>query len=87
MTIQTTGRELKRFYTDPQLWNSEDGQPLYWLDDIGLALNDGDILEDADIPALADGDQVHILTGFVYAYEHLGEVATLASYFHRWRNS
>jgi hypothetical protein len=85
MTVKTTGLELKTFYTDLAVWNDHDGQPLYWVDDIGLAVNDDSILDDADIPTLADSDQVDILSGFVYAYEHLGEVATLEDYFQRWR--
>lgn len=86
MTIKTTGLELKTFYTDPALWADHDGLPLYWIDDIGLVVNDGDILDDADIQALADSDRIDILSGFVYAYEHLGEVATLEDYFQMWRN-
>jgi hypothetical protein len=87
MTVKTTGLELKTFYTDLAVWNDHDGQPLYWVDDIGLAVNDDSILDDADIPTLADSDQVDILSGFVYAYEHLGEVATLEDYFQRWRGN
>lgn len=86
MTIRTSGLELKAFYADPSLWAGPEGQPLYWVDGVGLAINGGDILDDADIPALADTDQVDILTGFVYAYEHLGEVTTLEAYFQCWRN-
>ncbi|MBA1288432.1 MULTISPECIES: hypothetical protein [Pseudomonas] len=86
MTLKTTGLELKTFYTDPTLWNGRDGQPLYWIDDIGLVVNDGDVLDNADIPTLADTDHIDILSGFVYAYEHLGEVATLEDYFQMWRN-
>ena len=86
MTISTTGLELKCFYTDAAMWSDRDGLPLYWVDGIGLAINGRDILDDADILALADSDRVHILSGFVYAYEHLGEVATLEQYFRLWRS-
>jgi hypothetical protein len=56
-------------------WPSHDGTPLYWVDDIGLAINGAVADEAPKIQALQDNDQAQILSGFVYSYENLGEVA------------
>lgn len=87
MSIKTTGLELKSFYADPDAWSSHDGKPLYWVDDIGLAINGAVADEDPKIQALQDSDEVQILSGFVYSYENLSEVATLEEYFNIWQRS
>lgn len=87
MTMKTNGLALKNFYADRRVWTSRDGQPLYWVDDISLAVNGAEIVEDSHIDALGDGDEVQILGGRIYCFEDLGEVASLADYFRSWEQS
>lgn len=87
MPTRTTGSELKSFYADPDAWFSHDGKPLYWVDDISLTINGVVADEYPNIQALHNGDEVQILSGFVYSYESLSEVATLEDYFNIWRRS
>ncbi|MHC8408783.1 hypothetical protein ACYZTR_01050 [Pseudomonas sp. Hz4] len=83
--MKINGLALKSFYADAQVWSGQDGKPLYWIDDISLVVNGLEIVEDSSIQLLHDDDDVQILTGNIYSYEDLGEVATLADYFKRWQ--
>ncbi|MHC8336762.1 hypothetical protein [Pseudomonas sp. HLT2-19-2] len=83
--MKINGLALKSFYADAQVWLGQDGKPLYWIDDISLVVNGLEIVEDSSIQLLHDDDDVQILTGNIYSYEDLGEVATLADYFKRWQ--
>ncbi|MFI7802137.1 hypothetical protein PSFL_32390 [Pseudomonas sp. DD1] len=87
MPMKTNGLALKSFYADAQVWSGQDGKPLYWIDNISLAVNGLEIAEDSSIQMLHDDDDVQILTGNIYSYEDLGEVATLAEYFKRWQRN
>lgn len=87
MPVKTTGFELKSFYADPEVWSSHDGRPRYWIDDIGLVINGAETDEDCIIQTLEDSDEVQILSGFIYSYENLSEVATLEDYFKIWQQS
>lgn len=87
MSIKTNGLALKSFYADTQVWSSQDGKPLYWIDDISLAVNGSEIVEDSLIQTLHDNDEVQILNGVIYSYEDLGEVATLVEYFKSWQQN
>lgn len=87
MTLKTNGLALKNFYADARLWIGRDGQALYWADDVSIAVNGAEIVEDAQIEALHDGDEVQILAGAVYSFEDLAEVASLAEYFRSWEQS
>lgn len=87
MSMKTNGLTLKSFYADAQVWSSQDGKPLYWIDDISLAVNGSEILEDSLIQSLHDNDEVQILNGVIYSYADLGEVATLVEYFESWQQN
>lgn len=87
MSMKTNGLALKSFYADAQVWSSQDGKPLYWIDDISLAVNGSEIVEDSLIQALHDNDEVQILNGVIYSYADLGEVATLVEYFRSWQQN
>ena len=85
--MKTNGLTLKSFYADAQMWSSQDGKPLYWIDDISLTVNGSEIVEDSLIKALHDNDEVQILNGVIYSYADLGEVATLVEYFKSWQQN
>jgi hypothetical protein len=85
MPMQTNGLALKSFYADSRIWAGKDGKPRYWIDDLSLAVNGLEILEDSFIPTLRDSDVVQILNGVIYSYEDLGQVSTFADYFKRWQ--
>ncbi|MDR0278114.1 MAG: hypothetical protein LBJ37_09525 [Paucimonas sp.] len=85
MPMQTNGLALKSFYADTRIWSGQDGKPLYWIDDLSLAVNGSEIFEDSIIPSLRDNDVVQILNGVIYSFEDLGKVSTLADYFKRWQ--
>ncbi|UVM51193.1 MULTISPECIES: hypothetical protein [unclassified Pseudomonas] len=87
MSMKTNGLALKSFYTDAQVWSNQEGKPLYWIDDISLAVNGSEIVEDSLIQTLHDNDEVQILNGVIYSYEDLGEVATLVEYFKSWQQN
>ncbi len=82
MTVKTNGAEFKAFYADPLSWPGPDGETYH--DDTQILVN-GQAIEDIDVTALADTDNVAIVGGFIVSSDARIHGRALDAHFRAWK--